>query len=65
MQSKGYVLGGSLANALLAITHQMAAVEWRDFLPDADAVKGPAAGEDVCVVVWEGRAEQMHVPVSM
>jgi hypothetical protein len=47
VQSKGYVIGGSLANALLAITFQMAAVEWRDFLPDADAVRGPAAGAQV------------------
>jgi hypothetical protein len=45
LQGKGYVIGGSLANALLAITHQMAAVQWRDFLPDAECVRGPAAGE--------------------
>lgn len=44
VQGKGYVIGGSLANALLAITYQMAAVGCRDFLPESEQVKGPAAG---------------------
>ncbi|WIA14734.1 hypothetical protein OEZ85_003222 [Tetradesmus obliquus] len=50
---KGYVLGGSLANALLAITYQMAAVEWRDFLPDADAVRGPSAAVYQAPRTWQ------------
>lgn len=44
LQGKGYVIGGSLANALLSVTYQMAAVGHRDFLPDAELVRGPAAG---------------------
>lgn len=33
LQSKGYVVGGHLANALLMVTHQMAFIQYRDFLP--------------------------------
>ncbi|KAF6260888.1 hypothetical protein COO60DRAFT_1700116 [Scenedesmus sp. NREL 46B-D3] len=50
---KGYVVGGSLANALLAITHQMAAVQWRDFLPEADSVRGPAAAVYQSPRTWQ------------
>lgn len=47
LQSKGYVISGSLANALLSVTYQMATVGHRDFMPDADDVQGPSAGGQV------------------
>jgi hypothetical protein len=45
MQSRGYVIGGHLANALLSITQQMAAVGHRDFVPYDLPTAGPAAGK--------------------
>jgi hypothetical protein len=54
-QSKGYVLGGSVATALLALVYQMAAVGHRDFLPDEPTQPGTAdaaAGGPAAVAVW-------------
>lgn len=43
VQGKGYVVGGHLANALLSITHQMASITLRDFMPGS-LPAAPAAG---------------------